>query len=465
MKKILLVFFMIAILPVSAQQQRLTLEQALDIAMSSNPAIQGAKEAERAAEFKRKATVGLRYPKLGATAAYTVMSQDIGSFDLNGQKDKALQVLGSLGLPIPPAIIEGLKSIDLSYTLQKSNFAMVGVQVAVPIFMGGKINAAVAAAKINEQTSNIKAEQISEELFVEVAQRYWGLLLQRQVETLLGEVEQGVALHLKNSQELEKNGIVARGETLFAEMAHSDAKTAYQKAKHESNTINSALGGSLGGIVADYEPITNLFITTEVESLESFKERVRVNNSQLKQVGLIKKLAEQGVRVERSGFFPQVAAMGGYDIWNHQLTDQLPRWVAGVGVTLNIFDGLTREYNYKAAKSQVKQVEAAQQKANIDIMILVEKLYNSLLSAQEQAIASGSNIAFGEEYLRIKQKAFAEGMATSSEVIDAQLNLNKYKTERLASLYAFDMTLSQLFALSGEPERIFEYLHHNPNEI
>lgn len=428
------------------------------MAMMKNPSVEASKAAQQNALFKRKAMVGLRLPKLGATAAYTVMSQDIGHFDFNPAKDKALQIIGSLGLPIPPAIGQQLAALDLSYTLQKSNFAMVGAELVVPIYTGGKINAAIAAARINEQTAQNKTEQVGEELFVEVTERYWGLLLQQKVETLLGEVVKGMELHLSNARELEKNGIIARGETLFAEMAYSDAKAAYENALLETATINTALGGSLGGQDASFNPTTELFIAPKVESIESIKSRVREGNSQLKQVELVKKLAEQGVKAERAGFFPQVAAMGGYDIWNHQVSDQLPRWVAGVGVKLNLFDGLMRENNYRAAKSQVAQVEAVEKKANIDIMVLVEKLYNTMLGAKQQAESIETSIAFSQEYLRIKQQGFAEGMATSSDVVDAQLNLAKYKTERLAALYTFDLTLSQLLALAGEPEQIFEYI-------
>lgn len=456
MRRVFLVLILFTVSSLRAQQS-LTFEQALVQCMVSNPSVDAAKAAHAAATAQRKAAFGLRLPNLAASANYTIMSQDIGHFDLNPQKDKALEIIGSLGIPIPPQIGQAIKAMDLSYTLQRDNFAMVGLSLTVPIYTGGRINAANEAARIKESKAELATDVVSEELFVEVAERYWGLMLQKNVTDLLGEVVSGVRVHLENARQLEQNGIVAKGETLFAEMSYSQAVAAYENAQLEVKTINSALSGSLGQ-EAQYEPMTPLFISSEIGSLDSFQQKVRSNNNQLKQVGLIKKLAQQAVRAERGGFFPQVAAMGGWDVWNYQLSDQLPRWIAGVGVRINLFDGLIRENNYKAAKSQVKQVEAMELKANTDIMILVEKLYNSLLGAEQQVAASEKSIEFGREYLRIKEKAFAEGMATSSDVIDAQLNLSKYKTERLAALYAFDLSLAKLLALSGESDRIFQYI-------
>lgn len=456
MRKIWIIILCVSSLPLIAQH-RLSFEQALTIGMQQNPAIDAASAAHQAAIARRKAAFGLRLPHLAASANYTIMSKDIGHIDLNPQKDAAMQLIGSLGIPIPPQIAQAISGIDLSYTLQKRDFAMVGATLTVPIYTGGRINAANNAAKIEEQKTEVMKNQVDEELFVEIAERYWGLMLQQKVTALLGDVAQGVKLHMENAKELEKNGIIARGETLFAEMSYSQAVAAHEKAQLESATINSALCGSLNQ-QDSFEPSTELFITPQIETLRSIQDRVRDNNTQLKQVELVRKLAEQAVKAERGGFFPQVAAMGGYDIWNYQVSNVLPHWIAGVGIKINLFDGLSRENKYKAAKMQVTQVEAVERKANIDIMILVEKLYNTLLGAQQQVEASEKSIAFGQEYLRIKTQAFNEGMANSADVVDAQLNLSKYKTERLAAIYTFDVNLAKLLALAGEPERIFEYM-------
>mgnify|MGYP000282036128 CR=1 FL=1 len=41
----------------------------------------------------------------------------------------------------------------------------------------------------------------------------------------------------------------------------------------------------------------------------------------------------------------------------------------------------------------------------------------------------------------MRKKAFAEGMATSTEVVDAETLLSKTKVARLAAYYEYDVTL------------------------
>mgnify|MGYP001251147279 CR=1 FL=1 len=54
-----------------------------------------------------------------------------------------------------------------------------------------------------------------------------------------------------------------------------------------------------------------------------------------------------------------------------------------------------------------------------------------------------------EELVRMRKKAFTEGMATSTEVIDAETMLSKVKVARLAAYYEYDVALMNLLALCG----------------
>ena len=446
----------------------LTLGQALQTGYARNPQLEAASYGHDAAVSLKKAAFGHRLPNLSVAANYTYMSKDIGRFDFNRQKNDILNGINQLGSLIPPeqlaalqqllgpdvisgfqSMMTGLRQTDLSYTLQKRDFATVGAAIAVPLWTGGKINAANNAARITVERSTQEIEQLRSELFAEITERYWGLTLSKHIEELQSEVMKGMEHHLSDAVELEKNGMIARGERLFAEMALSDARTSWEKSKRDAVTTNTALSGSLGE-EGRYMPETPLFVTSEIESAEYFKARAKENSPLLRQVSLSRELAEQGVKLKKSKFFPEIAAMGALDIYNYNLSDQLPKWIVGAGIKFNLFDGLTREHEYSAAKSQARQVEAFEKKAATDVLIAVEKLHNELLGSREQVESMAVTLEFAEEYLRIKEEAFREGMAPSSDVVDARLNLAKVRTERLAAAYKFDLILSQLLAITGQ---------------
>ena len=151
--------------------------------------------------------------------------------------------------------------------------------------------------------------------------------------------------------------------------------------------------------------------------------------------------------------------MGGAVFCDHQLSTMLPRMAVGIGVNFKIFDGLNREYKFSAARLQLRRVEALERKAEQDIALLVESLYNGVQSVLATLSAVERSEKFAEEFLRAKRNAFREGMATATEVVDAVLNLSRARLERVQTAYEFDAALARLLEASGMAETFLQYLH------
>lgn len=460
MNKISLIIGLLAIVSVcNAQQGRVvTYEEALEITMTANPQIKANTYEHEAIQRERKAAYGLRLPQVGVTGAYTYMSDDI-AFDLNGLKDPISGILGGLGGSLPPSILEqagAMLAKDWSLKLQDRSVGIVAANVTIPIYTGGKINAANNAAKIKVAESTQSGMQSRNALISELTERYYGLALAIQVADVRKAVVEGMKHHLADAKAMEQSGLIARSERLYAEVHAAEAEREYIKAAKLVETLRSALSSTLNS-EESYTPITNMFILSDMNNVEWFKEQALASSPLLKQVSLKKDLAQEGVRLSRSEFLPQVALMGMASLYDYQLTPVAPRWAVGAGVSLKIFDGLHREYKHGAARSTVKQVEALGEKASSNILTLIDKLYNEMSTYNSQMPSIDAALVFAEEYLRIKEEAFKEGVAPATDVIDAELNLAKVRVERLQAAYYFDCMLARLLEASGISETFAEY--------
>ena len=449
---------------VSAQRRSLSLEEALSATLADNPAMKAAAFEEKAAREERRAAIGLRMPRIGLTGAYAYMAKDIG-FDFNGLKGPANQMAGQLlgsGL-VPPSQIPAIQGLlapimgaDWFLKVQDRSLGFVGGEVTLPIWMGGKINAANRAARINELAAAEAGHQTRNALVSELVERYFGLALARQVVAVRQQVVDGVRKHLEDAEALERNGMIARSERLYVEFKMAEAERELSDAKLQEATIASALGNTLGSS-ADWAPSTAMFLLGELEELAYYQQLAERRNPLLEQVSLKRRLAEEGVRVQRSEFFPQVVAMGGGSFYNYQVAGLVPRWAVGGGVSFKLFDGLNREYKYSAAKQTARRVGELEEKAGNDIAVLVEQLYNQLQSYRNRMGSIEASLAFAEEYLRIKNAAFLEGMSSSSDLIDAELNLAGVRTERLQAAYNFDTLLARLLEAAGVSDEFVAY--------
>ena len=451
-------------LPAQEAKRTLSLDEAIAVALTENPAMKAAEFEEKAATQERRAAIGLRMPKISVMGAYAYMSKDIG-FDFNEMKGPAKELAGQIlgsGL-IPPEMIPSINGLlnplmnaDWFLKVQDQSLGFVGGQVSVPIWLGGKINAANRAARLNERTAAEQGNQTRNALISELVERYFGLALATQVVAVRQQVADGVRRHLEDARVLEKNGMIARSERLYVEFKMTEAERELANAELEAGTVANALSNTLGR-EGEWLPVTAMFMVDEIGELADYQALAQERNPLLNQVSLKRQLAEEGVRAQRADFLPQVAAMGGGTFYNYQVSGLVPRWAVGVGVHIKLFDGLNREYKYSAARQTVRRVGELQNKAGQDIAVLIEKLYNQLLNYRNQMASIDSSLAFAEEYLRMKNAAFLEGMSSSSDLIDAELNLAGVRAERLQAAYKFDLALARLLEAAGISEEFADY--------
>lgn len=479
MRKVVLTLAAIVSVALCSAQMRggtITLEDAVNLTMESNPTLKALEYEEKAAKRERQAAIGLFMPNISVKGAYSYLGKDVDiSFnDLKGgvsnaagelMKNPALGAilqdpqLGPIVQPILSDMQGGLNTLlglDWAYTLQKQSFGFIGGDVTMPIFMGGKIIAANKAAKINEKTIVEQGAQQRNALMSEIVERYFGYALALNVIDVRRQVVAGMEQHLRDIQSLEKNGMVAQTERLYVEYKLAEAQRELLNSELQAETVGSALCNTIGTDSAA-TPVTAMFVMDAIETLEYYQRVAEDNNPLLNQVDLKRQLAKQNVNVHRADFFPQIVAMGGGTFYNYQVTKMLPRWAVGVGFNFKIFDGLNREYKYSAAKNTMRRVEALQTKAEKDIAILVESIYNKMINYRNQITSIESSIAFAEEYLRAKNAAYLEGMGTSTDLIDAELNLAKVKIERMQAAYNFDLYLAKLLEAAGISDEFMTY--------
>lgn len=96
---------------------------------------------------------------------------------------------------------------------------------------------------------------------------------------------------------------------------------------------------------------------------------------------------------------------------------------------------------------------------------IITKYYTQLQNALDNVKALNTTLEMSEELVRIRQKSFQEGMATSTEVVDAEVMLSKVKTAFLLAYYQYDVALINLLSICGIPEAFQQYRVEGVTEI
>lgn len=498
MRKIVLVArlcFLICVSKVTLGQeefintQRFTFEEALLLAKQNSLILKQAAKNTKQKELERKATKGMYLPKISVNASYMYMSDDI-HLDLNPVKDAITPIYSALGnygvfsdvpnpdpntsglMPILPddistnavrgQLLDGLNTIEAknwNQIIQKKQFGVVNAAFNLPIYTGGKIRTANKASKIKVEEALIESTQKFHELSCELIERYYGLVLAQHALKIRKEVTITMQAHHDDAEKMMNQGIIAKAEYLHAKVYSSGAEREMKKVYRQVNIINDALLNTLAmKEEITISPLSNLFYISEIEPIAYFWDYARINSPLLHKIDKKKELANQAYKIERASFSPNIAAMGTYDLYNKDLSPYIPDYAVGIGMKWDLFTGAERINKLKASKIQQEQVETYYLKAESDIKTAITKYYHELNMNLEQIKELESALEFATEYFRVREKAFKEGMATTTEVSDASLMLAKVKIERLEVMYSYDIALSKLLYYSGMAEEFSNYM-------
>jgi len=473
--------------------KNLTFEEALSLSLQNNHLIKQYNNKSLQMEQEVKAAKGLHFPRISLSASYVYMSDNI-QLDLTPVRDAITPLYNTLGhygkfggVPNPDSktngsipylpddvstavirgkMLEGLDAVNNAEwitTIQEKKFGMVNAGFVMPLYTGGKINAANKAAKIKFEASEIETIQKSHELTSELVERYFGLILANQAVKVRQEVKTGMQKHFEDAEKLAQQGMIAQVEVLNAKVYYADADRELMKAGRQVEILNEAVLNTVAVVDnSKIKPLSELFYIEKIEPLDYYKQKALENSPLLGQVNKKKELAQQGIKAEQSAFLPTIAATGTYDIVNKDLSPYLPDYMVGVGLQWSLFDGLARNRKVKAAQFQVLQADDFYIKAESDINSAITKYYQELHMYLEQINELDAAMNFTAEYSRAREKGFSEGMATATQVSDANLAVAKTKIERLQAIYAWDVALSKLLYYSGMSDKFVSYMS-NPD--
>ena len=431
-----ILFVIVIVSPHPAAAAEVSFDLALKQLHSANETLQAARMEESQRESERSAARGLYFPRIEASAKFTRIDDPI-----------------TITIPKIGTI-----------PVQDDQFWRANVSFKWPVFTGGRILAANRAAEAYLEESHEKRRRAESGLISELARRYYGLRLAQQVTEVRREVLSGMGHHLSDARKMEEQGIIARSERLHAEVTRAEADREYKRALRNAALARTALNDILSSR-EDVTPTSPLFIVRDIGPLEAFREQGLSGNPALKQLTAQREVAHQGYKKELGTFAPEVFLFGVNEIYREDLTLLDPRWAVGVGVTFNLFEGFAGQHRVAAARKQEKRLEHLHQAGRLSVATLVESRYQEVMKALEQYEMLETSGKFAEEYLRIRKSAFAEGYATSLDVVDAELALSKVKTERLVAVYEFDVALAELLEASGHSERFEEFRTRSDAEV
>ncbi len=464
LRHLLIMLFIIPVEAMVAQDvMYLSFENAVSMMQTDNQSLKIADKEIEIAKTERDKLNAFWYPTLQSSGSYVHLSQKVEVRQpLSYYTDQAKTYIDQF-LPnnaIIDGILNDIGSWVLRVPLAPNKISSINVNAEWVVFSGGKRFRATKIGRTIVSLAHENRAQVDATQRTALVEAYYGLRLVQQVVSVRQETYNALKKHYENALKLEANGMIDKAAKLFAQVNMDEAKRYLEDAiKDESiaqNTLKTILNVESGNITI--QPTSALFMNDVLPPKNEFVQTMQTENYVIAGLELQHEISKQETRMNASGYMPNIALFGTQTVWAHGIQKNLlPRTILGVGFTWNLFDGLEREKRIRQSKLTSQTLALGKEKAKDDLTVLVDQLYSQMQKAQDNVKALNSSIALSEELVRMRKKAFVEGMATSTEVIDAETLLSTVKMARLAAYYEYDVALINLLATCGIPEKFNMY--------
>lgn len=427
MKRLFLIFGLCAAgIAGASAQMRLTLPQALELALSENPTIKVAEMEVQRYDYVKRQTWGSLLPQVSVTGQVNhqfIVQQMSKGFSLGSDPYTTLSGAVDASLPLfAPQV----------YRLMKLN------------------DQQMAAAVESARASRI-------DLTAEVKKAFYNILLAEQSLAVLRESEATVQRTVDDTEVQYKHGLSSEYDLLTAQVQLSNLKPTILQ------TENSIKLAKL--MLKMYLSIPEDVAIEVVGELDALRDDVLAgtdglttdvtDNSDLRTLELQEGMLRLQLKAENASRLPTIGAFGNFTLtgnnmgsvkfdmatggmssvkdgyfWQNPLS-------AGIRVSVPIFSGLTKMNKSRELKNQISQISLQRSYARQQVDVQVRSALNDLMTARETMYAQELTVEQARKAYKISDTRYRAGAGTILELNSAQLSQTQAQLNFSQAIYDY----------------------------
>ena len=424
-------------LTANAQQNiptmEITLEKAIELALSDNPTM---KVAEKDIELK----------EVAKTEAWQAL---LPSVTLDG----AIQY----NIKVASMKMEAMgQTQEIKMGKDHSNTWNAALQVAIPLYAPA-VYKAMNLSESDLQLAVEKSRGSKIDLINQVTQAYYQLMLAQDSYDVLLENFKLAETNFNIVNKMFEQGLVSEYDKISAEVQKNNAWPSVVSGKNGVELAQLQLK-VLMGITAD----VRFVVKDNLKNYESEMAKAIIseidlsNNSSLKQIDLQGELLHKQRKMLQTSFQPTLALVGSYQyqsISNTNWNIAKYNWSDAASVALSLSIPLYDASNFTSLKTnKIQQYQLAEKRINTERMLNMQAQshIDNMTASAEQLSSNKEAVRLAEKGLEISQKRYDIGNGTILELTNSQVQLTNTRLSYNNTIYDYLVAKSELNKVLGK---------------
>jgi outer membrane protein len=316
------------------------------------------------------------------------------------------------------------------------------VDLQWPIYTGGRLSALARAAAADADAIAQDREGARADLRLEITRAYWAVITARAAADVVTQSLSRIGAHLTDVRNQLSVGLVPPSDVLSLEAQQAREQQLLIEAENiaESSAVDFR---RLTGMAPDtpFELVDRIDTpAVQSEQIAALVAAAKANRAERKALEIRVEAFDERVSAADAGRLPLITTGGGYDfarpnpkIFPREASWK-PSWDIGVNFSLTVFDGGRVRAEIAEAAANKKAAEERLKDFDVTVDAEVRQRAGDLASAQAAIPAAEAGVRSATEARRVLAERFSAGVATSTEVLDAQVALLQAELDRTRAL-------------------------------
>jgi outer membrane protein len=428
---ILVTLLTVIVAAYSYAAETLTLDQAIDIALRSNPGLKAADAQVEVAEAGVLKSASGFLPKVTVSETWS-------------RTDSPLMALGTklnqeivTPADFDPAVMNRPDPIS-NYNTRLS--------VMQPVWNGGKEYVGRKQATLAREASIQDRERARQETVFNVIKAYYGVLLAKEYYKVAVQSLDTTEETVRLAEARYKAGAVLQSDLLRATVQLAEVKEMATRSQNSVKLAIAALNFAMGVPQGTEHEVSGTLSARDMKTgMSALLDDAALKRPDLVSMELNRRNTEKSVTMARADYLPSLNVMGQMD-WNSDKPagDEAKSWAVMAVLQWNLFDGLVTRSKVKEALATSSKMKSLEEQTRSAVQLQVMQAYYNLTASLDRIAATSSSVHEAEEGLRIVQKRYEVGMTTFVDVLGAENSLIRARTNVLQALYDNNVAQAEL---------------------
>ncbi len=407
---------------VALAQNALTLEQVVEQTIAHNRSLQVARATVRESDARVvQARAGL-FPRVSFVESWQRGDQPVFVFG---------SLLSSRRFAAPNFAVDALNSPD------SIGFFHGALTIDQLLFDGGRTRASRRSASLQRDIAILSADEAASGLAVAATEAYGRLHAAGAAARAAGGALAAAQEDLARSERRRDAGTITDPDVLAMTVHLADVRQRLIQAAGDARIaraeLNHLMGAPVDRALDAQEPII-LPASRDTRPLSALFADAEASRPDLRRAAAAEQLADEGRRLARAAWYPQIAAQAGYELNGTRLTDRASAWIIGGELRWSLSTGGAELAQRNAAAEAAARVRTEREDARSAVQVEIVTALGRVESARARQAVGQATVEQARESQRIIRDRFDAGLASVNDVLRASSTVLDADAQRVAAL-------------------------------